>query len=249
MSRTARSPGAAATPRRRPAATRLGPPGVGRAVAGPRRRGARDARRRPRAIYGVGASSAFDYATLEVDGRAAHGPGAPSRRPLGGGRGDEPVRARRPTPLVAAPRDAADGRAAHGRRRACPDTLARHASTSATPILVWQVGDRRFLVDATDSLFARRRPTEPPRRRGGAAGRRRPAGGVGRRSASARRSTRSTSTRRPASPRSTPADVGSAAPSRWASASPTRTASSSRRGPTGWSRSSASTRRACGRPS
>ena len=69
------------------------------------------------------------------------------------------------------------------------------------PVLVWQVGARRYLADADGDLFAPagRRSAG---RRGRAAGHRRPPGGLGRPVGRARGSTRSTSTRRPGSPRS-----------------------------------------------
>ena len=166
-------------------------------------------------------------------GRARRAPAARTCSAL-----DRPARGRA--------RGAADRRAAHGSTVELPDTLAVTLD-EREPILVWQVGGRRFLADATGSLFAEL-ADEPPADAADAAGHRRPAGGLG--GAVGRQRARPGRPRRgdPARPRSCPADVGSAA-SRAGRARHRRERLRRPRPAAGWSRSSASTRRACARRS
>ena len=137
----------------------------------------------------------------------------PTRRGRRGGARGRPRRrtcsAVRPAPLEAALEALPTVADARGRRPAAR-TRSRSTLEEREPVLVWQVGDRRFLVDADGDAVrrARRRPAGRGRR---PAGRRRPPGGVGRARRRRHASTRSTSTRRPGSPRSCRRDVGSAA--------------------------------------
>lgn len=102
------------------------------------------------AIYGVGASSAFDYAKLQVEGARFTEAGAVEAR-LADARGanlfllaTSPLEAALETlPTVAAAR--VDVR--------LPGTLAVTLE-ERQPVLVWQVGARRYLADAAGSLFA-----------------------------------------------------------------------------------------------
>ena len=123
--------------------------------------------------------------------------------------GDEPGRPCRPTTAGGRARGAADRPLGRGRRRPAGHA-ARSTLDERQPILVWQAGDRRFLVDADGIAFAPagRRRARP---NGRAAGHRRPADAAGSASASARRSIRSTSTPPPGSASLTPADLGSSA--------------------------------------
>jgi cell division septal protein FtsQ len=102
------------------------------------------------ALYGVSASSAFTFSQLRIDGQR-YTPEGTIRDQLGVADGTnlfslatEPLAARlRTIPTVA---DAAV-------TIALPDTLAVHL-TERVPLLVWQVGDRGFLVDRDGALFA-----------------------------------------------------------------------------------------------
>ena len=69
------------------------------------------------AIYGVGASSAFDYTKLELDGAQFTDPAAVEAA-LGGGRGEN-LFGLATAPLVAALESHADGRPAPGSRSTC----------------------------------------------------------------------------------------------------------------------------------
>jgi cell division septal protein FtsQ len=103
------------------------------------------------AIYGVGASSAFDYTKLQLDGAQLTDPAA-AEAALTASRGEN-LFGLQTGPLVAAlesmPTVASARVDVH-----LPGTLAV-TITERTPILIWQVGRRRFLADAGGSLFAR----------------------------------------------------------------------------------------------
>jgi hypothetical protein len=102
------------------------------------------------AIYGVGASSAFDYTKLQLDGATLTDPAAVEAA-LADVRGQNlfglttaPLRDRLETlPTV---------QAAHVDVH-LPGTLAVTLE-ERTPILIWQVGARRYLADTDGSLFA-----------------------------------------------------------------------------------------------
>ena len=162
------------------------------------------------AIYGVGASSAFDYAKLQVDG-LQFTDGAAVEAALAGVRGQN-LFGLSTAPLEAALETLPTVETAHVDVR-LPGTLGVTLE-ERRPILIWQVGERRYLADSDGALFALL-GKETPRRRGRPAGHRRPAGGVGRPVGRARRSTRSTSTPRPGSPRSS-RPTSAAGRSRWA---------------------------------
>jgi hypothetical protein len=109
------------------------------------------------AIYGVGASPAFDYTKLQVDG-LHFTDSAAVEAALAGARGQNLFR------LSTAPlRAALETLSTVASARVdvhLPGTLAvtideRH------PVLVWQVGARRYLADADGSLFAKL-PDKPP---------------------------------------------------------------------------------------
>jgi len=109
------------------------------------------------AIYGVGASSAFDYTRLQLEGVRFTDPAAVEAA-LAGTRGQNlfrlstgPIRAS----LVALP----TVKAAHVDVR-LPGTLAVTIE-ERTPVLVWRVGSQRYLVDAEGTLFASL-PDPPP---------------------------------------------------------------------------------------
>ena len=101
------------------------------------------------AIYGVGASSAFDYTKLELTGAEFTDPAAVEAA-LGGGRGEN-LFGLSTGPMVAAlesmPTVAGARVEVH-----LPGTLAV-TLTEKTPILVWQVGKHRYLADSAGSLF------------------------------------------------------------------------------------------------
>ena len=189
-------------------------------------RAARDAPVGRGAIYGVAASSAFELRASSSRGR----PSTPTPRPSQAPRGRPAARtcsACRPTARGA--RSASCRPSARRVGVGLPDTLAVRARASASRSSIWKVGARRYLVDRDGRLFA----PAAGRAAGGDAAlpvvddRRAASAGLSRRAA---RSTRSTSTRRRGWRRSSPADIGSAAP-RAASASPTRTASCVRHRP------------------
>jgi cell division septal protein FtsQ len=103
------------------------------------------------AIYGVGASSAFTYASLRVDG-AIYTDTAAVESAIEAARGQNLFR------LSTAPLRAAIDElptvasAAIGVQ--LPGTL--HVTlTERVPVLIWRVGARRYLVDADGSLFSR----------------------------------------------------------------------------------------------
>ncbi len=108
------------------------------------------------AIYGVGASSAFDYVRLQVVGLALTDQ-ADVEQALAGVRGENLFRLqtgplqRALEALPTVDRASVDVR--------LPGTLAV-AIQERRAVLVWQVGDRRFLTDADGALFLEV-PTKP----------------------------------------------------------------------------------------
>ncbi len=109
------------------------------------------------AIYGVGASSAFDYRTLEVVGTRYTDPSAVESA-LAVARGEN-LFVLSTTPLLTALESLPTVRAAHVDVR-LPETLAVSID-ERVPVMVWQVGDRRYLADADGTLFALL-PDRPP---------------------------------------------------------------------------------------
>jgi cell division septal protein FtsQ len=109
------------------------------------------------AIYGVTTSGAFDYTRLRVEGNRYTKAGDVEAT-LAGSRGQNLFRLEtRPLedrleqlPTVARARVGVE----------LPDTLAVRID-EREPILVWGVGDKRFLVDSTGTLFAVF-PSDPP---------------------------------------------------------------------------------------
>jgi hypothetical protein len=110
------------------------------------------------AIYGVGASSAFAYTTLHLDGAHLTDPAAVESA-LAVARGEnlfrlstEPLQvALESLPTVAGAR--VDVR--------LPGTLAVTLQ-ERVPVLIWQVGTSRFLVDAEGRLFSELSDVPPP---------------------------------------------------------------------------------------
>jgi len=103
------------------------------------------------AIYGVGASSAFDYADLQVDGTAFTDPAA-AEEAVRGARGEnlfrlstEPLKAA----LEALPTVETATVGVH-----LPGTLVV-TLRERVPVLVWRVGARRYLADSVGDLFGR----------------------------------------------------------------------------------------------
>ena len=114
------------------------------------------------AIYGVGASSAFDYAKLQVDGLQFTDGSAVEAKLAD-------VRGRNLFGLTTAPLEAAletlsTVEKAHVDVR-LPGTLGVTLE-ERRPILIWQVGERRYLADSDGVLFALLGKETPP----GAAG-------------------------------------------------------------------------------
>jgi hypothetical protein len=109
------------------------------------------------AIYGVGASSAFDYTKLEVDG-LRYTDSTAVEQALAGARGENLFRLST-RPLEAALDALPTVRSAHVDVR-LPGTIAVSV-VERTPVLIWQVGAQRLLADADGSLFALA-PTKPP---------------------------------------------------------------------------------------
>ena len=109
------------------------------------------------AIYGVGASSAFDYARLQVDGAIYTDP-AVAEDAVAEARGKnlfrlstEPLKAA----LEALP--AVEGASVEVR---LPGTLVVTLH-ERVPVLVWKVGARRYLADSTGDLFGRLGDDQP----------------------------------------------------------------------------------------
>jgi hypothetical protein len=102
------------------------------------------------ATYGVGASSAFDFARLEIDG-ARYTDRAAIEAVLDDVRGENLFRLST-LPLVAGLRDlptVSDAAVAI----VLPETLSV-TIVEREPLLVWAVGERRFLADENGFLFA-----------------------------------------------------------------------------------------------
>jgi cell division protein FtsQ len=102
------------------------------------------------AVYGVGASPAFDYTRLQVDG-VVFTDRAAVEAALAGARGENLFQ------LSTAPLQAAVETlptVAHARVDIrLPGTLAVTVD-ERQPVLIWQVGERRWLTDAAGTLFA-----------------------------------------------------------------------------------------------
>jgi hypothetical protein len=109
------------------------------------------------AIYGVGASSAFDYRSLQVSG-GLYTDSTVIESTLAVARGEN-LFALSTRPLVAALESLPTVRSARVEVR-LPGTLAV-AIDERVPVMVWQVGDRRYLADADGTLFALM-PAKPP---------------------------------------------------------------------------------------
>ncbi len=109
------------------------------------------------AIYGVGASSAFDYRTLEVVG-ARYTDTSAVEAALAVARGEN-LFVLSTKPLLAALESLPAVRAAHVDVR-LPGALAVSID-ERVPVMVWQVGDRRYLADGDGTLFALM-PAQPP---------------------------------------------------------------------------------------
>jgi hypothetical protein len=109
------------------------------------------------AIYGVGASSAFDYRTLEVEG-ARYTDTSAVESALAVARGEN-LFVLSTTPLLTALGSLPTVRAAHVDVR-LPETLAVTID-ERVPVMVWQVGDRQYLADSDGTLFALM-PAQPP---------------------------------------------------------------------------------------
>ena len=109
------------------------------------------------AIYGVSSSSAFDYTKLRVEGTTYTKPGDVEAT-LAAVRGQNLFR------MATGPlQDEIERLPTVARARIgvqLPDTLAVRID-ERVPILVWQVGQRRFLVDSSGTLFAAF-PDDPP---------------------------------------------------------------------------------------
>jgi len=114
------------------------------------------------AIYGVGASSAFDYAKLQVDG-LQFTDGSAVEAALADVRGRN-MFGLSTAPLEAALETLSTVQKAHVDVR-LPGTLGVTLE-ERRPILIWQVGERRYLADSDGALFALLAKETPP----GAAG-------------------------------------------------------------------------------
>jgi hypothetical protein len=102
------------------------------------------------AIYGVASSSAFDYANLEVDGAVFTNPAAVEAA-MADARGENLFRVAT-APLQARLEQLAT--VAHARiDLRLPGTLAVSLE-ERQPVLIWGVGEHRWLVDADGALFA-----------------------------------------------------------------------------------------------
>ncbi len=102
------------------------------------------------AIYGVGASPAFDYTKLQVDGLHVTDPAAVEVA-LADARGENLFRLAT-RPLKAALEALPTVQSARVDVR-LPGTLAVTID-ERDPVLIWQVGERRYLADAGGTLFA-----------------------------------------------------------------------------------------------
>jgi hypothetical protein len=110
------------------------------------------------AIYGVGASSAFDYTKIQVDG-AVYTKAADVEAALASVRNENLFRIAT-GPLVA--RIESMPTVEHARiDLRLPGTLAVTIE-ERTPVLVWRAGDHRWLVDATGTIVAEVGEDAPP---------------------------------------------------------------------------------------
>lgn len=110
------------------------------------------------AIYGVGASSAFDYARLQIDG-AAYTDLAVAEEAVSGARGENlfrlstgPLKAK----LEALPTVDEATMAVK-----LPGTLVV-TLRERVPVVIWRVGSRNYLADSRGELFGRIQGDEPP---------------------------------------------------------------------------------------
>src|SRR5690349_24979647 len=101
------------------------------------------------AIYGVASSSAFDYAHLQIDGAVYTSPAAVEAA-MADARGENLFRVAT-TPLQARLEQLPTVEHARIDLR-LPGTLAVSLD-ERQPVLIWQVGDHRWLVDADGGLF------------------------------------------------------------------------------------------------
>jgi hypothetical protein len=109
------------------------------------------------AVYGVANSTVFEYRNVELEGATFTDPDAVVAA-LEGARGQNLIQ------LVGAPLEAEirmlpTVRSADVSVR-LPDTLVVHV-TERRAILVWRIGERRYLVDADGAIFARLGETLP----------------------------------------------------------------------------------------
>jgi cell division protein FtsQ len=110
------------------------------------------------AIYGVGASSAFAYTRLQIDG-LTFTQQADVEAAMAGARGENLFRLEtRPLEVALESLPTVDRVSVDVR---LPGTLAVTV-TERRPVLVWQVGDDRYLTDADGALFLRLPATPSP---------------------------------------------------------------------------------------
>ena len=109
------------------------------------------------AIYGVGASSAFDYTRLQLSGLTWTDQNGVEAA-LANARGHN-LFGLSTTPLVGALESMPTVRSARVQVQ-LPGTLAV-AIEERVPVLIWQAGKDRFLVDADGTLFSRLATTAP----------------------------------------------------------------------------------------
>jgi cell division protein FtsQ len=114
------------------------------------------------AIYGVGASSAFVYASLRVDGAVYTDPAA-AETAIAAARGQNLFRLST-SPLRAALEQLPTVASASVGVQ-LPGTL--HVTLNErVPVLIWKVGARRYLADADGNLFGRLGDKPPPQANG-----------------------------------------------------------------------------------
>ncbi len=111
------------------------------------------------AIYGVASSSAFDYARLRVQPQPVYTDPLAVEQALDGVRGDNLFRLDT-APLQGALRTLRTVQSAKVSVE-LPDTLVVTLH-EREPILIWSIGDRRFLVDTDGDLFAKLDGTPSP---------------------------------------------------------------------------------------
>ena len=110
------------------------------------------------AVYGVGASSAFDYTRLQLDGLTYTDQNAVEAA-LASARGQN-LFGLSTTSLVSAIESMPTVRSARVQVQ-LPGTLAVTID-ERVPVLIWQAGTERYLVDADGSLFSTVAATPPP---------------------------------------------------------------------------------------